>query len=151
MGDEYPGETSPAVRRYAELDDGLAALRRDGADDHAVLDEMDGAWNDLTADEQEWFEYRSFRRAAAEHGDNVERKLAQLFKVPQERDRARRALDGYGRDEPESERVRLAVLKLSVGHRGRIAELVESARKAYRDVVARAEHPAAEYWEWLRK
>ena len=52
-------------------------------------------------------------------------------------------LDEYGARSFERERVRvqLAILKLSDGHRDRLAELVSMAKKDYRDVLAYAEYP----------
>jgi hypothetical protein len=52
-------------------------------------------------------------------------------------------LDNYGRpDEPERERVQLAVVKLSEGHMSMLQHYIEAARQDYRDVLYWAENPA---------
>jgi hypothetical protein len=152
-----PGEKSPAFMRYLELDAALEAWRQarsgDSAEKDALLGEMEEVWSTLSVDEQEWLEYQSFRRTAAARGDNVERKLEQLWKPPADRERARRTLEGYGQgeNEPEVERARLAILKLCDGNLDRMADLVNEAKRDYRSVVARAERPAEEYWAWIRE
>jgi hypothetical protein len=153
MSDEYPAETSDAFRRYAELDARLAAAREGRADDDAVLEEMAGVWEELSRAEQEWFEYQGFRRTAAQRGDNVDRKLEQLWKGADARARARACLEDYGRSpsEREPERVRLAALRLCEGSVELLVELVKTAKQDYRGIVTRAERPAEEYWAWIRQ
>lgn len=52
-------------------------------------------------------------------------------------------LDGYGSDDgqPEPDRVRLAVLKLSAGRVDRLRPYLESAKRDRKEVLARAEQP----------
>ena len=53
-------------------------------------------------------------------------------------------LDGYGAhpDEPERERVQLAILNLSAGQRSKLQHYVEVAKRDYRDVLYWSENPA---------
>lgn len=69
--------------------------------------------------------------------------LGRLFPPPLQT-MARAELDRYGTSgtEAEIERVRLAILKVSDGDLGRLAEGVALAKRDYRDVLAVAEYPA---------
>jgi hypothetical protein len=152
--DDDPEPKSEAFERYQALDARRRALP-DGADDEAaaLLNEMQAAWPRLTPAQQEWLEYKSLRQAAARGGDNLTRKLAQLFGTPAARERAQRELARYGDEatDREKERVRLAALKLSAGDLDRLAVVVNAAKQDYRALLRQAEHPVEEYWHWLRR
>ena len=62
---------------------------------------------------------------------------------PEEIEGIQAILDGYGGEGRVwgRQRVQLAILKLSGGQRERLPELVEMAKRDYRDVVAYAEYP----------
>jgi hypothetical protein len=154
--DEYPGRKSAAFERYAQLEEKRLAARAGGADaasEHALLAEMNLAWEQLSPSERAWLEYRSFRTAAAEQGDNVERHLAALWSTAEDRARAKAELARYGQEphEAEAERVRLAVLKLGDRDLPRIAELVQEAKRDPQDLLAQAEHPGERAAAWTRR
>jgi hypothetical protein len=74
---------------------------------------------------------------------DVDRKLVSFWPDPAERQRAQADLSRYGMEthERETERVRLAILKLADGRLGRVRELVDAAKNDYRDVLMWAEYP----------
>ena len=73
----------------------------------------------------------------------LELKLGRLFPESTQRATAEAELGRYGMGdhEPEAERVRLAVLKLSGGDLERLRANVRAAKGDYRDVLAWAEYP----------
>ena len=73
----------------------------------------------------------------------VERKVATIWSSEEERAIARTELRRYGVEsyEPEVERVRLAILKLSEGALGELRRMTEAAKTDYRDVLMWAEYP----------
>jgi hypothetical protein len=178
VSDEYPDAKSAAFERYLQLDNALKACRTTEAGDEAsILGTMATVWEQLSTAEQEWLEYHTFLKSAArQYGDNVPRLVARLWPDAGSRDRAQEMLVQYGsrEEEREPERVRLAILKLSIGSLERLGALIDEAKRDYRDVVLRAEHPAEyaaerggqaageendagrraqdmqQYWQWLR-
>jgi hypothetical protein len=76
--------------------------------------------------------------------DYLEQKLVTMFPETKRRDavEAELARYGIGDHEPEAERVRLAVLKLSGPDLERVRTHVRAAKGDYRDVLAWAEYPA---------
>jgi hypothetical protein len=179
---DTPTDASPALLAYLDLDARLSELRTAHDDaGQALLDEMEAMWSGaLSREERDWLEYRSLRVSAGKRGENVPRKLVQLWPEAAPRERARLALAGYGSatHESEVERVHLAVLKLCAGRLERVGELVDEAKRERAGLLFRAEHPreaaadwaraqslspsdelrladlrtedAREYWEWLR-
>ena len=71
------------------------------------------------------------------------RKLATIFPDEQSREAAMAILRQYGmeRHEPESERVWLAVLKISGDDLAQIRRNTELAKRDFRDILAAAEYP----------
>jgi len=69
--------------------------------------------------------------------------LVALFPDPEEREKARKLLEGYGAEEfhREASRVRVAVLKLAGRDLERIEYYTGHACIDYRDVLAMAEYP----------
>ena len=86
--------------------------------------------------------------------EEVAGKLERLWPDEGERSRVRAELERYGveRYEQEAARVRLAVLKLSKGRSDRVAELVDRAKRDYRDVLMWAEYPVEgqTLWSWRK-
>ena len=72
----------------------------------------------------------------------VEEMVGRIFTDPDDRSRVVTQLDRYTEFYPESERVRLGILKLSNGDAERVEGLVDLAMIDYRDVLAAAEYPA---------
>jgi ribosomal protein L12E/L44/L45/RPP1/RPP2 len=70
-------------------------------------------------------------------------KLVSMFPDDNHRESAALILDGYGveKHEPEPERVRLAILKLSGNDMNEIIKTTKSAKVDFRDVLAWAEYP----------
>ena len=73
----------------------------------------------------------------------VDRKLLEAFPAQEQRGKAAVELARYGTEtyERESERVRLAILKLGGSSLEEIALYVDQAKSDYRDVLAWAESP----------
>jgi len=176
--------SSPALAAYLTLDARLAKCRaaatEDPAAEAALLQQMETIWtHDLSREERDWLEYRSFRLSAAKRGgDNVARKLAALWPSAAQREQALGELARCA-DDPEADRVQLGILKLCEGRVERVAELVGAALQDRRDLLFRAEHPREaatawaarpdlngeeqarlsdlraedlqEYWEWIRQ
>lgn len=146
-------DRSPALAAYLALDARLAKYRDGAADDPAaeagLLQQMETVWTqDLSREERDWLEYRSFRLSAAKRGgDNVARKLAALWPNAAQREQAHRELARCDED-VEVERVQLAVLKLCEGRLERVAELVGAALPDRRELLFRAEHPREAAAEW---
>ena len=83
-------------------------------------------------------------------GQDVARKLEAMWPDPAARENVRVELNRYGTEahERESERVGLAILKLCEGRLDRLAELVNAAKRDYRDVLMWAEYPAEGQAVW---
>ena len=71
----------------------------------------------------------------------LDRKITSIF--PNKEDQIRQLLSEYGKEDYErgSNRVKLAILKLSGGSIEKVKEYVQDAKKDYRDVLAWAEYP----------
>ena len=84
--------------------------------------------------------------------DTVVRKVERVWDDPAQRRKVLRALEEYGRDDPDdpagSERVQLAILKLSNRLAHRVVELVSEARRDFRDVLLWAENPRESQAVW---
>ena len=76
--------------------------------------------------------------------EDVTRKIAAMWPDPAVREQVSAELHRYGQaiHEREPERVRLAILKLCEARLDRVAELVATAKRDYRDVLMWAEYPA---------
>jgi hypothetical protein len=74
-----------------------------------------------------------------------------LFPGPREREAVDRMLAEYGSapDEPQAERVRLAILKLADGDISLLPEHIAGAKEDYEDILFWAESPPDEYEWWL--
>ena len=74
--------------------------------------------------------------------DPVEERICRDF-APEERDEVRGAMLTYGAPahEREHERVWLDILELAKGDKARVLELVERAKRDYRDIILWAEYP----------
>lgn len=82
---------------------------------------------------------------------DVERKVTALWPNAAEQARARELLDTYGAGEPESTRVRLALLKLSDGKLPELTAMLSAAQIDYRDVLAWAEYPEEAAAPWTTR
>ena len=155
MSEGAPAGATPALLAYLDLDARLQACRHgDEAAEAALLREMESMWSGaLSRAEREWLEYRSFRMSAAKRaGENVPRKLAAAWPDAAQRAQVQAELARYGQagQEPEVERVQLAILKLCDGQRERVTELVEAAKRDRAGVLFRAEHPREAAADWAR-
>lgn len=80
----------------------------------------------------------------------VERKLADAWPTEEDRAAARAELSRYGVESYEqgSERVRLAIIKLSEGTLGELRRMTDAAKRDYRDVLMWAESPEEAKAHW---
>jgi hypothetical protein len=80
----------------------------------------------------------------------VERKLAAAWPSEEDRAAARAELSRYGVEsyERETERVRLAIIKLSGDALGELRRMTDAAKGDYRDVLMWAEHPEEAKAPW---
>ena len=81
---------------------------------------------------------------------HLTRKLISLWPDSDVRGRVATELQRYGLapHEREGDRVSLAILKLSEGDEGKIADLVVAAKRDYRDVLMWAEYPTEAKTLW---
>lgn len=79
-----------------------------------------------------------------EYARVLEEKLETLFDNPENRDQARKILLKYGKQktEPEADRVRLAILKLSGADLACLQETMKNAKQDYREIIGWAEFPS---------
>jgi len=84
---------------------------------------------------------------------DVRRKVKAYWPAPGGRLRAEELLgrDGLGPSEQERIRVQLAVLKLADGNLDRLAEMIVSAERDWRDVIASAEYPEQSRALWATR
>jgi hypothetical protein len=78
------------------------------------------------------------------NAEELARKLQALWEDPAARAQVLAELHRYGQEayEQEPDRVRLAILKLSEARLDRVVELVDAAKRDFRDVLMWAEYPA---------
>ena len=78
------------------------------------------------------------------YGKVLMRKLEAFYTDPQEREQALKILSKYGnqKTEPEADRVRLAILKLSGSDLTCLKETMNNAKQDYREIIGWAEFPS---------